>query len=31
MAALVIGLFDQMLNVMWPDPLILSWVQDSLF
>jgi hypothetical protein len=27
----VIGLFDQMLNVMWPDPLILSWVQDSLF
>ncbi|HWE76775.1 MAG TPA: tripartite tricarboxylate transporter permease [Stellaceae bacterium] len=31
MAAVVIGLFDQMLNVMWPDPLVLSWVQDSLF
>ncbi len=31
MAAVVIGLFDQMLNVMWPDPLVLSWVQGSLF
>ena len=27
MTAVVIGLFDQMLNVMWPDPLVLSWVQ----
>ena len=31
MAALVVGLFDQMLNVIWPDPLVLSWVEASLF
>jgi hypothetical protein len=31
MAAVVIGLFDQMLNVIWPDPLVLSWVEASLF
>ncbi len=31
MTAVVIGLFDRMLNVMWPDPLVLSWVQGSLF
>ena len=31
MAAVVVGLFDQMLNVIWPDPLVLSWIQASLF
>jgi TctA family transporter len=31
MTAVVIGLFDQMLNIMWPDPLVLSWVRGSLF
>jgi putative tricarboxylic transport membrane protein len=31
MAALVVGLFDQMLNVIWPDPLVLSWIEGSLF
>jgi len=31
MTAVVIGLFDRMLNVMWPDPLVLSWVESSLF
>ncbi|HXR88014.1 MAG TPA: tripartite tricarboxylate transporter permease [Stellaceae bacterium] len=31
MAALVVGLFDEMLNVIWPDPLVLSWMEGSLF
>jgi TctA family transporter len=31
MAALVVGLFDEMLNVIWPDPLVLSWLEGSLF
>lgn len=31
MTAVVVGLFDQMLNVIWPDPLVLSWVESSLF
>lgn len=31
MTAVVFGLFDQMLAVIWPDPLLLSWVQGTLF
>jgi hypothetical protein len=31
MAAVVFGLFDQMLDVIWPDPPILAWVQTTFF
>jgi putative tricarboxylic transport membrane protein len=29
MAALVFGLFDRMLDVIWPDPALLTWIQST--